>query len=80
MNTQKEDYSSDTFRLMKKAPSCIEGMISIVDFRDIIDKYNTDETEKEADIKSSYSDWKAVGEDFKKSLREVDLKYDNTTE
>ena len=57
-----------TFRLIRKEPSFSEGVISLVDFGDNVNKYNTDNTGEEADAKSLYSDWKSVGNDLKKSL------------
>ncbi|MEK7117595.1 MAG: hypothetical protein AAB861_02360 [Patescibacteria group bacterium] len=57
-----------SFRLFKKRPSFIDGVSSIIDHSNLGSRYNFDKTEKEADVKSLYADWLAVGEDMKKAI------------
>ena len=49
-------------------PSLTEGIGRIFDFFSLFESYNIDKTEKEADTKAIYSDWKAVGEDLRFAL------------
>ena len=46
------------------SPSLIEGMSRVFDILGNQDFYNEDETPGEADAKSIYSDWAAVGDDI----------------
>ena len=56
---------SYTFRLRKKPPTFIEGVADILDLGgEIVEKYNTDMTDNEADSHSLSADWKAVGKDM----------------
>ena len=57
-----------TFRLFKKRPSFLDGMASLIDMSPSINKYNTDKTEKDADIKSIQADWLTVGKDMKDAI------------
>lgn len=53
------------FRLIKNRASFLGGVISLIDInKSIKDSYNTDKTEKEADVNSLKSDWEAVGQDM----------------
>lgn len=56
--------NSYTFRLFKKEPSFIDGVVSLVDISPNNLRYNQDQTEKEADINSLRADWYAIGSDL----------------
>lgn len=57
-----------TFRLFNR-PTFIGGFTAIVDFKELMKKYHTDENEKIADQNSIASDWKAVGLDMKTAIK-----------
>ncbi len=44
------------------------GIAAVIDNSQIQSRYNIDKTEKEADIKSLYADWLAIGEDMQKAI------------
>jgi len=73
-NNDKEFCNSTyhySFRLFNK-PSFIDGFTSILDFRDLIKRYNTDKTDELADGNSIKSDWKAIGSDIWSALKEYE--------
>ncbi len=53
-------------------PSFWRGVARVVDPMGTINEYNTTSSEKLADFRALYSDWKAVGDDIKRSIREYD--------
>lgn len=63
---------SKTFRLFNSQPSFSKGWGRIFDFSGALDKdsYNTSRTSKQADREAIRSDWEAVGEDLKITLKE----------
>lgn len=71
-NTSDIFKNSPTFRLFKREPSFADGFASIVDMTPSTERYNQDDTPKEADVNSLKADWQAVGDD----LREVIKKYE----
>jgi len=60
-----------SFRLFKE-PSFLDGFTSILQFKNLIDRYNTDKTEELADRNSIKSDWKAVGNDIWSAFKEYE--------
>lgn len=42
----------------------LEGVGRIFDFTNSLEKYNSSKDENEADLKATYLDWKAVGQDM----------------
>lgn len=52
-----------TFRLFTE-PSFISGATSILNFKKLINTYNTDETPLLADTNSIKADWQAIGCDI----------------
>ncbi len=62
-------YSFGSLRLFKKRPSFIEGIATIIDLSAIEDKYNSDQTAKEADFKSLQADWSVIGGDMKRAIK-----------
>ncbi|MEX2013664.1 MAG: hypothetical protein WD897_02005 [Parcubacteria group bacterium] len=66
----KEVWNSPTFRLRKNPPSFLEGVASAIDISpELTDKYNTDQTEGEADAKALASDWSAVSLDMNSAIK-----------
>lgn len=65
--------SDNTFILINKPGSHIdailEGIGTIFDFGGNLTHYNTSASGKEADIKAIRSDWRAVGDDIRASMR-----------
>jgi hypothetical protein len=69
MQKLKNIYKSGTFRLRKYPPTVLDGVVEILSFSaEIINKYNTNSTDNEADFNSLQADWKAVGNDMYHSL------------
>lgn len=65
--------SNQTFRILRKRTTFISGISSIVDFfGEESRKYNLSSTEEKADMDSIYSDWKTVGDDMKKAMKNYD--------
>ncbi len=65
----KNIRKSPTFELIKKQPSFLRGVVSVLGIRaNIEEKYNISQTDQEADSKAVHADWKAVGADLKKSI------------
>ena len=62
--------SSHTLDLLKKRPSFIDGIFSILDLSKIQSRYNMSKTEAEADSRAIASDWKAIGEDMRAVIKE----------
>lgn len=62
----KNTYASS--RLFAE-PSFFEGMSRVLDLGATLQDYNISETEQEADIRALKSDWRAVGEDLKFSIK-----------
>ncbi len=58
-------------------PSFLEGVGRIIDFGNILQKYNTSSTPELADKKAIQSDWLAVGNDMRQVLRNPDTKRKN---
>jgi hypothetical protein len=63
------NYSSHTFRLIKKHPTFIGGF-ALFDFRGADSKFVMSKTEKQADFEAIKSDWFAVGVDLKSAIKE----------
>lgn len=55
-------------------PSIVEGVGRIVDLGATMQKYNESKTEEEADVRALKNDWRAVGEDFRKSIANYEQK------
>ena len=55
-------------------PSFVEGMSRVLDLGGTLQEYNTSETENKADIEALGSDWRAVGEDLKFSIKSYEQK------
>lgn len=71
----KNIYSSS--RLFAE-PSFLEGMSRMLDLGATLQDYNISETEQEADTKALRSDWRAVGEDLKFSIKNYEQKLTKT--
>jgi hypothetical protein len=52
-------------------PSFVSGAAHILDFWGTFDTYNHSRTTQEADIKATFSDWRAVGEDLLAALNQA---------
>lgn len=63
----KREIGKYTFRLFMR-PSFLRGFVAVVDFSNLMNKYNTDDTEKKADFNSISSDWQAVGSDIRSAI------------
>ena len=50
-------------------PSFLGGLASILDIGSTLTVYNSSPTPEIADAKAMYSDWKAVGDDLRASMR-----------
>jgi hypothetical protein len=68
MSENKKIIGEYTFQLFGRENSFLNGMGDIFDFRKNINKYNTSNSDKEADEKSIRSDWFAIGNDMKKVI------------
>jgi len=55
---------------MRFKPNFIRDYSSVVDFTPIPDRFNTSETDEEADLNSLKSDWQAVGLDLNEVIAE----------
>ena len=64
MNKKKANYRTD-FLLPKN--NFLVGLGSVLNIAGAYFNYNYSKSEKDADYKAMYSDWKNVGEDFKVS-------------
>ena len=64
MNKKKANYRTD-FLLPKN--NFLVGLGSVLNIAGAYFGYNYSKSEKEADFKSIYSDWKNIGEDFRVS-------------
>ena len=56
-------------------PSFVEGMSRVLDLNVTLQEYNTSETENKADIEALKSDWRAVGDDLKVSIKSYEQKF-----
>jgi hypothetical protein len=63
----KHPIGEQTFRLFDR-PSFWSGFTSLLDFRPNMAKYQTSDSEREADAQSLGADWAAVGADLKAAL------------
>ncbi|MDE2188437.1 MAG: hypothetical protein KGJ35_01770 [Patescibacteria group bacterium] len=61
--------NSLTFRLFKKRPSFFEGASSLLDLGANVQRYNLSSTDDEADYEALKSDWQAVGDDLRSSIK-----------
>lgn len=69
-----------TTRLFSR-PSFLEGMGRIFDFMGLLNDYQYDKTEKEADLNALRSDWFAVGDDIRTAIKTyVGVSNSRTTE
>ncbi len=62
------DYT--TFFFAK--PSFLEGIARIFDFSGSLDRYNVSRSTREADRRALESDWRAIGEDMRRAMAEID--------
>jgi hypothetical protein len=46
------------------SPSFLEGLARIIDFGNLLEKYNTSSSEDAADERAIRADWEAVGNDL----------------
>lgn len=58
------------FRLFAQ-PSPLSGAARLVDLGGVFDKYNTSQTEAEADSRALASDWFAVGNDLCEAMEQM---------
>ncbi len=70
----KKDHTITTASRLFSEPSFVEGISRIIDLGATLQEYNASETEHQADIEALSSDWRAVGEDLRFSIR----KYEQT--
>jgi hypothetical protein len=63
-------YISDPSSRLFVEPSFIEGMARLFDTANSLNVYNTDESEKTADLKALKADWSAVGDDLKAAIEQ----------
>jgi len=61
--------NSKTFILFKSMPSFSKGLSRSVDMGNTIDEYKTSESGDVADYIAIKSDWEAVGEDIRTSIK-----------
>ncbi len=59
---------STSYRLFAK-PSFIEGVSRLLDLGATLQRYNDSVDENQADSQALKSDWKAIGNDLKSSIR-----------
>lgn len=52
------------------SPSFFSGVARLFDFWGLFDSYNNSRNGRSADAKALYSDWRAVGLDVRKAMRE----------
>jgi hypothetical protein len=64
----------DTFFLFSR-PSFIEGIARILDLGNTLNEYNYSQSEEEADSQAIASDWKAVGNDIKVAIDQLELQF-----
>lgn len=64
MKKRRAKYRTD-FLLPKN--NFIIGLGSVLNIRGSYFEYNYSKSEKEADLKALYSDWKNIGDDFKEA-------------
>ncbi|GIK61087.1 MAG: hypothetical protein HND39_01330 [Ignavibacteriota bacterium] len=64
----------DTFFLFSR-PSFIEGIARILDLGSTLNEYNYSESEEEADARALASDWKAIGNDIKVAIDQLELQF-----
>ena len=61
--------NSYTFRLRKHTPTFVEGVASALEVGGhLMNKYNVDKTDNQADANSLGADWQAVGNDMYSAL------------
>ncbi len=53
-------------------PSFIEGVASVVDLGATLQKYNTSDTDNEADSEALKNDWSAIGDDLRFSIKKYE--------
>lgn len=58
-------------------PSFLEGMARTLDLGNTLQKYNSSDTEEEADSEALKNDWRAVGEDIRSSILTYERKVTN---
>ncbi len=56
-----EDQMSD---FLFARPTLFSGAARVLDFMGLFDFYNMSRTEKEADARATYADWRVVGNDM----------------
>lgn len=69
MKKKKETYRTD-FLLPKN--NFLVGLGSVLNIAGAYFTYNYSKSENEADLKAIYSDWKNIGDDFKKSKQKFE--------
>lgn len=69
MNKKKAKYRTD-FLLPKN--NFLVGLGSVLNIAGAYFTYNNSKSEKEADSKALYSDWKKIGNDFRLSKRKFE--------
>jgi hypothetical protein len=60
--------NSYTYILLKRKPSFLEGMASLLDFSTPQEKYNYSKTDTEADCRAIRADWMAIGGDMNEAF------------
>lgn len=69
MDMSNSFKNSPTFRLFRNEPSFIEGLSRLLDLGSRPERYNESETPEGADYDALESDWQAVGNDMKASIK-----------
>ena len=65
-----QEWQTEIFRLYQR-PSFWEGMARLFDFgRFLAHQYNYSTSAEEADFRAIESDWKFVGEDLRRAIRQ----------
>jgi len=58
-------------------PSFLSGIARLFDFSGLFDRYNSSPTAAIADAKAVYSDWRAVGFDFRQAIGSASMRERN---
>ncbi|VAW32302.1 hypothetical protein MNBD_CHLOROFLEXI01-1053 [hydrothermal vent metagenome] len=69
-----EGYESIYSEYLFARPSFLEGVGRIVDFTNMLEKYNSSSSTKAADLRAIRADWNAVGSDIQQAIEQVNKK------
>jgi len=70
------NFNNDNFSLYAE-PNFMQGVGTLVDVSGSLLEYNTSRTEAEADAKALFSDWRVVGLDLLRAIRQFDESTDH---